>query len=90
MARARYNWKALFLEYNQGRYKSMTEFAEKKNLSYDVVRKRFKELRKESGISKPEPKPDERPHAWQNLKSSLPAGLKKASGLFSSDRGEAG
>jgi DNA-binding Lrp family transcriptional regulator len=71
MARARYNWKALFLEYNQGRYKSMTEFAEKKNLSYDVVRKRFKELRKESGISKPEPKPDERPHAWQNLKKQF-------------------
>lgn len=71
MARQRYNWKALFLEYCQGRYKSMTEFSEKKNLSYDVVRKRFKELRKESGISKPEPKPDERLHPWQNLKKQF-------------------
>lgn len=70
MARQRYNWKALFLEYNQGRYKSMTEFAEKKNLNYDVLRKQFKKIREESGCN-PKPKSDKKPHAWQNLKKQF-------------------
>jgi hypothetical protein len=75
MAKQRYNWKALFLEYNQGRYKSMTEFAEKKDLSYDVLRKQFKKIRGESGVPKPDPKPDKKPkrtkEPWQNLKKQF-------------------
>ncbi|TEB13909.1 hypothetical protein Psfp_03325 [Pelotomaculum sp. FP] len=42
MGRAsKYNWDKLYLEYCQGRNRSIAEFAEKKGLSYDVLRKQL-------------------------------------------------
>jgi len=51
---AKHNWMKLFLEYNQGRYKSVAEFAEKKELSYDVLRKEFKKLGHKNEGKKPD------------------------------------
>lgn len=46
MARtAKHNWQKLFLEYNQGRYKSARQFAEAKGLNYDRLKKEFKKLK---------------------------------------------
>jgi len=42
---AKHNWAKLFLEYNQGRYKSARQFAEAKGLNYDRLKKEFKKLR---------------------------------------------
>ena len=50
---AKHNWRKLFLEYNQGRYKSVAEFAEKKGLNYDQARKAFKKYESEA----PDPEP---------------------------------
>ena len=50
---AKHNWRKLFLEFNQGRYKSVAEFAEKKGLNYDQVRKSFKKYETET----PDPEP---------------------------------
>lgn len=41
---AKHNWKKLFLEYCQGKYKSAKQFAEKKKLNYDQVKKEFRKL----------------------------------------------
>ena len=45
---AKHNWRKLFLEYNQGRYKNVAEFAEKKGLHPVAVRREFGKLKKES------------------------------------------
>jgi hypothetical protein len=45
---AKHNWKKLFLEYNQGRYKSVAEFAKKKGIYPDRMRKEFRKLESEA------------------------------------------
>ncbi|MCG9966878.1 hypothetical protein L9W92_02240 [Pelotomaculum terephthalicicum JT] len=42
---AAHNWAKLFLEFNQGRYKSARQFAEAKGLNYDRLKKEFKKLK---------------------------------------------
>jgi len=42
---ATHNWQKLFLEYNQGRYKSARQFAEAKGLNYDRLKKEFKKIK---------------------------------------------
>lgn len=45
MGRApKYNWRKLFLEYNQGGYKSARQFAAAKKLNYDQLKKEFRKL----------------------------------------------
>jgi len=48
---AKHNWKKLYLEYCQGRYKNMTEFAQAKNLPIRPVQKEFKKLQLEAEAS---------------------------------------
>lgn len=46
---AKHNWAKLFLEYCQGKYKSVRQFAEKKKINYDSVKKEFRKLQNEAG-----------------------------------------
>ncbi|HBC94370.1 MAG TPA: hypothetical protein DCZ10_16090 [Pelotomaculum sp.] len=45
---AKHNWQKLFLEYNQGRYKNVAEFAKKKGIYADRMRKEFRKLETEA------------------------------------------
>jgi phage terminase small subunit len=46
---AKHNWKRFFAEFQHGEYKSLTEFAERKKISYDLLRKEFKKLGYKNG-----------------------------------------
>lgn len=51
---AKHNPAGLYREFCQGRYKNLTEFCEKKGLSYDLIRKMFKKLGYKNGHQKPD------------------------------------
>jgi uncharacterized protein YjcR len=51
---AKHNPAGLYREFCQGRYKNLTEFCEKKDLSYDLIRKMFKKLGHKNGDQKPD------------------------------------
>jgi len=46
--KASHNWQKLFLEYNQGRYKNVAEFAKAKDIYPDRMRKEFRKLANET------------------------------------------
>lgn len=82
---AKHNWAKLFLEYCQGKYKSAKQFAEKKKINYDSVKKEFRKLQVEAengGNITPEkrgkkgqkispPKEKGQNDLWQNLKAKF-------------------
>ncbi len=45
---ASHNWKKLFLEYNQGRYKNVAEFAKKKGINPNQMRDEFRKVKKQA------------------------------------------
>ncbi len=80
---AKHNWKRLFTEFQHGEYKSLTEFAERKKISYDLLRKEFKKLGYKNGHQSTETgqkQPDkitgqkERPDKKQDLPKKAPVG----------------
>lgn len=46
---AKHNWRKLFLEYNQGRYKNVADFAKKKGINPNQVRDEFRKLKNDQG-----------------------------------------
>lgn len=82
---AKHNWKKLFLEYCQGRFKNITEFANKKGLHPVAVQREFRKLKngvddrqnktEKQNETKQNPgektKTKQNPHPWRNLKAQF-------------------
>ena len=69
---AKYNWRNLFLEFNQGRYKSMVAYATAKGLNYDRMKKEFKKIREQpEGEIRGEKLQSKKDKKRQNKKSNI-------------------
>lgn len=84
---AKHNWKRLYLEYCQGRFKNITEFANKNGLHPVAVQREFRKLK--NGVDGQQNKTEKQNEIWsregkQNKipghqsNSSSPTGLKRS------------